>query len=90
MANHPSAEKRNRQREIRALRNRAIRSAVRTSLKKARAAIESGVSTDAKSLVHAASVALARAASKGVLHNKTASRSTSRIQSALFKLVGKQ
>jgi small subunit ribosomal protein S20 len=86
MANHPSAEKRNRQRIIRADRNRAVRSAVRTAVKKARNAIASGDGSSAADPVKEAAVALAKAASKGVLHPKTAARTTSRIQSALSKL----
>ena len=39
MANHPSAEKRNRQREKRTLRNRSIKAAVRTQVKTVRTAI---------------------------------------------------
>lgn len=86
MANHASAEKRNRQRIKRTDRNRAQRSAVRTAVKTARAAIASGDKALAKSSVADASRALARAASKGVLHSKAASRVTSRIQTALAKL----
>lgn len=85
MANHASAEKRNRQRIQRTARNRAITSSVRTAVKKARAAVETG---DAKAgdTVRAASRALAKAASKGAVHTRTASRVTARIESALAKL----
>jgi len=86
MANHPSAEKRNRQRIRRTERNTAATSSVRTSVKKARAAIGSGNKTEAKASVAAASEALAKAARKGAIHPKAASRTTSRIQSALAKL----
>ncbi len=86
MANHPSAAKRNRQSIKRTLRNKALRSALRTALKKARAALELGKQEDAKTLVIAASSSLARAASKGIIHLKTASRTTSRLQSKLAKL----
>ncbi len=86
MANHPSAEKRNRQRVVRTERNRAARSAVRTAVKNARTAISAGDKTLAKTSVADASRALARAASKGVIHKKAASRTTSRIQTALAKL----
>jgi len=86
MANHPSAKKRNRQRVKRAARNQhAIRS-VRTVVKAARLAIASGDPGAAQSVVTEASRALARAASKGVVHSRTASRTTSRIQSKLHKL----
>ena len=86
MANHPSAEKRNRQRVRRTERNTAAISSVRTSVKKARVAIGSGDKAAAKTSVAAASKALAKAAQKGALHPKAASRTTSRIQTALSKL----
>jgi small subunit ribosomal protein S20 len=59
MANHPSAEKRNRQRLVRAERNQAVRSSLRTAVKKARAAIAAGNLDAAKAPVAAASKALA-------------------------------
>ncbi|MBX3181086.1 MAG: 30S ribosomal protein S20 [Polyangiaceae bacterium] len=86
MANHPSAAKRHRQTEKRTLRNKALRSALRTQLKRARAALASGDSGEAKTAVLAASSFLARAASKGIIHLKNASRTTSRLQSHLAKL----
>ena len=86
MANHPSAEKRNRQRIVRAGRNRNVRSSVRSAVKAARAALASGKKKDAAPAVKAASRALARAASKGVMHERTAARTTSRIESAFAKL----
>ncbi len=88
MANHPSAEKRNRQRLTRTERNKNVRTSVRTAVKKARAAIEAGDAAAAVAPVREAASALARAASKGVLHNRTAARTTSRIQSALSKIAG--
>jgi small subunit ribosomal protein S20 len=84
MANHPSAAKRNRQRLTRTSRNRSIRSSVRTVVKQARAAIVAGEDT-ATEKVRQATSALAIAASKGVVHPKTAARTTARIQSALAK-----
>jgi small subunit ribosomal protein S20 len=84
MANHPSAAKRNRQRIVRTARNKTIRSALRTAVKQARAAIEAG-DKDAKDKVKSATVALARAVSAGVIHKSTAARTTSRIQSALSR-----
>lgn len=86
MANHASADKRNRQRIVRTARNRALTSSVRTAVKNARAAIATGDVKAATETVKAASQALARAASKGVVHDRAASRVTSRIQSALAKL----
>jgi small subunit ribosomal protein S20 len=88
MANHVSAEKRNRQRIKRTARNRPIRTAVRTAVKRARAAIASGDPQAAAEIVRLAASALSRAASKGILPKKTASRTTSRITSALQKISG--
>ena len=53
MANHASAEKRNRQRITRTERNRAAKSALRTIVKRARAAAETG-GDNAADLVKAA------------------------------------
>lgn len=89
MANHPSAEKRNRQRIVRTERNRALKSSLRTTIKKARAAVGAGSAKDAKPLVAAAESALARAASKGVIAKKSAARVTARLASAAAKLGAK-
>jgi small subunit ribosomal protein S20 len=86
MANHPSAEKRNRQRIKRSERNSSMTSTVRTAVKKARVALSAGDGAAAKDAVSKASQLLARAASKGILHDRTASRTTSRIQTQLGKL----
>jgi len=86
MANHASADKRNRQRIVRTARNRRIRSSVRTVLKKAREALAKGDAQAAKQPVADAAKALARAASKGVLPENAASRVTSRISAQLAKL----
>ncbi|HEX4474441.1 MAG TPA: 30S ribosomal protein S20 [Polyangiaceae bacterium] len=84
MANHPSAAKRNRQRIKRTARNKTLRSALRTAVKKARAAVAAG-DADVKTKIAEAVVSLARAASAGVIHRNAASRTTSRITSALSK-----
>ena len=85
MANHPSAEKRNRQRIVRTERNRAAKSALRGAIKKARAATTGGDAAKAKGSVASAEKALAKAASKGLIHPRTAARTTSRIAKALAK-----
>jgi small subunit ribosomal protein S20 len=86
MATHPSAEKRHRQTIRRTLRNKRVLTAVRSALKHARTAIGSGNLETAKATVSAAARALEKASSKGVLHARTASRTVSRIQTALHKL----
>jgi small subunit ribosomal protein S20 len=91
MANHPSAEKRNRQRLKRTDRNRSVKSSVRTFLKSARGAIATATSggaqaSDASASVKAAIKALDRAASKGVIHKRSAARRKARLALALNKV----
>lgn len=86
MANHPSADKRNRQRIVRTARNRAVRSSLRTRVRAARAAIQSGVKADAVAATYTAKIALAKAAGKGVIHRNAAARTTSRLDKALAAL----
>lgn len=84
MANHVSAEKRNRQRIKRTDRNRAAKSSLRTEVKKARAAIKA-TPADASNAVRSAASTLARAASKGVIPRKRAARVAGRLAAALHK-----
>ncbi len=89
MANHASAEKRNRQRIVRTARNRAVTSAVRTLVKRVRAAITANDGVAAKKALLDATVALDRAATKGVFHVKAASRTVSRLAAAVHQLGAK-
>jgi small subunit ribosomal protein S20 len=86
VANHPSAEKRNRQRTKRALRNRSIKSTVRTYVKRVRTAIEKSGKAEAAEALKKAIVVLDKAASKGAVHRKAASRVISRLASQVHKL----
>ena len=86
MANHPSAEKRNRQRIKRTLRNRTITSSVRTLVKKVRTAVAAKDKDAAKAALVTAIKALDKAAGKGVFHVKAASRTVSRLTAAVHKL----
>lgn len=79
MANHPSALKRHRQSVKRAARNQAIRSNVRSSVKKVRALVEAGDKEAAKKAVVQVQRTLDKAVSKGVLHRKNASRRVARL-----------
>ena len=74
MANTSSALKRMRQSERRRLRNRTVRSKVRTAVKTARTALGGA---DAKSAVLDAIRALDKAVTKGVVHRNTAARKKS-------------
>lgn len=84
MANHKSAEKRNRQRITRTERARALRSRVRTAVKLARAAVTAG-SDDAPGLIKSAQSLLDRAASKNVVPKERASRLKSRLDLAVAR-----
>lgn len=84
MANHSSAEKRNRQRVTRTERNRAGKSALRTQLKKARALVESKP-TEAAAAVKSAISDADKTASKGVIPKKRAARIKARLSRALHK-----
>jgi small subunit ribosomal protein S20 len=84
MANHASAIKRNRQRLKKTAANRAAKSALRTELKKARTAVAAAPAT-AAGLVKEATSSLDRAASKGTIPAKRASRVKGRLAAALHK-----
>jgi small subunit ribosomal protein S20 len=85
LANTASSEKRNRQSQKRRVRNVAVRSSVKTAVKKLREALDKGDAAAAKQALPAAEKALASAASKGVLHKNAASRRISRLAHAVAK-----
>jgi small subunit ribosomal protein S20 len=82
LANTKSAEKRNRQALKRRARNAIVKSKVKTALKKAREAIASKDPAKAAAAVREAETALAKAASKGVLHQRNVARRVSRLNKA--------
>lgn len=77
MANIKSQMKRNRQNDVRRLRNKAVRSDLRTAIKKVETAAAAGEPTD--ELFRTAQKKLDRAVSKGVLKANTAARQKSRL-----------
>ncbi|MBW2452520.1 MAG: 30S ribosomal protein S20 [Deltaproteobacteria bacterium] len=79
MANHKSAEKRQRQNKIRNARNTHIRSTMRTYVKKVRMAAAEGDAETAKTMLDKAVPFIDKAATKGVIHKATASRKISRL-----------
>jgi len=78
MANHKSAEKRNRQRTARTTRHRAVRTHLRRALAAARSAVDEGAD-NAADLVKRATSLLDRAATKNALPSKRASRLKARL-----------
>ena len=86
MNKHPSAQKRHRQSLKRHVRNQAIRSRVRTFVKRVRESIDARDAGQATELLHGATRALDKAVTKGVLHRNTAARKISRLTRAVRKL----
>jgi small subunit ribosomal protein S20 len=87
MANSRSARKRIRQTERKHVRNRTIRSAVRTKVAKARRSLlDVTEDVNPQEDVRAAIRALDRAAEKGVLHRNNAQRRKSRLATMAARL----
>ena len=86
MANIKSAKKRILVAETRTARNKAIRSKVKTYIKKVEAAITAGDKAAAQAALIAATSEIDKAASKGVYHKNTASRKVSRLSKAVAAL----
>ncbi|MGH7290313.1 MAG: 30S ribosomal protein S20 [Myxococcota bacterium] len=89
MANHPSAIKRNKQARKRQVANQSAKARVRTLTRKVETTAGAGDAKAAKESLDVASRALAKAASKGLIHRKTASRRTSRLAKRVAKLSAK-
>ncbi len=79
MANIKSQIKRNRQNEVAHERNKAVRSALKSAVRKFREAAASGDSEQAKTLAAEAGRKLDKAASKGVIHKNQAANRKSAI-----------
>lgn len=83
MANIKSAKKRILVNRTRNERNKAIKSKVKTSIKKVEAAIAAKDVEAAKAALLAATAEIDKATSKGVYHKNTASRKVSRLSKAV-------
>ena len=83
MANIKSAKKRILVNETKAARNKAIRSRVKTAVKKVDAAVTAGDKAAAQAALTNAISEIEKAASKGVYHQNTASRKVSRVSKAV-------
>ena len=85
MANVKSAKKRILTSEKRAAKNKAVKSGVKTAVKKVRVAVEANDAAAAAAAFENAKSIIDKAASKGVLHKNTASRKVSRLAAAVKK-----
>ena len=86
MANIKSAKKRILVTRVKADRNKAIKSGVKTAIKKVYAVIATGDKEAAKAELAAATNTIERAASKGVYHKNNAARKVSRISKAVNEM----
>lgn len=86
MANIKSAKKRILVNQTKADRNKAIKSSVKTAVKKVRVAIEAQDKEAAKVALISATAVIDKATSKGVYHKNTASRKVSRLAKAVNEI----
>ena len=86
MANIKSAKKRILVINKKTMRNKMIKSGVKTAIKKVLAAIEAGDKAAAQAAFVSATKTIDMAASKGVYHKNNASRKKSRLAKAVNKL----
>ncbi len=86
MANIKSQIKRNRQNEKARLRNKSVKSSLKTAIRKFNEATESGNVETATALLRDATRKLDKAASKGVIHKNQAANRKSAIAKRLESL----
>ena len=79
MATHKSAIKRARQNKVRNLRNKSNRTRVKKVTKRLRAAINENSADKARESLTSAIPIIQKAAKKGAIHRRTASRKISRL-----------
>ncbi|WP_320008257.1 30S ribosomal protein S20 [Maridesulfovibrio sp.] len=86
MANHKSALKRHRQSVKRNLRNNMVRTRIKNVVKEVRAAVEANDAELAATSLRKATSVLDKAATKKVIHARTAARRISRLCAAVNKM----
>ncbi len=86
MANIKSAKKRIRVIETKTMRNKMIKSKVKTMIKKVEAAIAEGNKEAAQNNLKVAISEIEKAATKGVYHKNNAARKVSRLTLAVNKM----
>jgi small subunit ribosomal protein S20 len=86
VANIKSQQKRIKTNEAARLRNKAVKSSVKTAIRKVRAAVAAGEKDKAVELARAASRSLDKAASKGVIHPNQAANKKSALSLSVNKL----
>jgi len=79
LANHKSALKRARQNELSRLRNKAVKTRVKSTVKDVRFSVEESSNGDVIAKLNAAQSLIDKASKKGVIHKNTAARKISRL-----------
>lgn len=79
MANHKSAIKRHKQSLVKRERNNTVRTSLKTIAKKVETLAGGKDSEEAAKVLQSAIIAFDKAASKGVIHKRTAARKKSRL-----------
>ncbi len=86
MANHKSAEKRNRQAQAARLRNKINKTKMKSSIKALDEAVIAGAADAVKDALREATSVIAKTASKGTIHKRNASRKISRLAKRVNKM----
>ena len=86
MANIKSAKKRVLVIEPKTMRNKMIKSKVKTLVKNVESAITAGDKAAAEAALKVATSEISKAASKGIFHKNTAARKVSRLSLAVNKM----
>jgi small subunit ribosomal protein S20 len=89
LANHKSALKRHRQSEKKRIRNTAVKSTIKTTIKGVRESIKNKNAEEAALGLNKAGSQLDKAVTKGVLHRNNASRKISRLTTAVNAISAK-
>lgn len=84
---NPSAIKRVRQAEKRNLRNKAVKSAIKTITKKVESAVSAKNKEEVSKTLTEAVKVISKAATKGVIHKNNASRKISRLSKMADKVL---
>lgn len=86
MANIKSQIKRNKTNEKARLRNKAVKSELKTAVRRTREAVAAGDAAKAEAAARAASKKLDKAVSKGVIHKNQAANKKSALARALNRI----
>jgi small subunit ribosomal protein S20 len=79
LANHKSAIKRARQNELRRLRNKSVKTRIKTIVKDVRSSAGEISDEDMSAKISTVQSAFDKASKKGVIHKRTAARKVSRL-----------